>query len=208
MSGTDLQIQFHFAIDASPTAIERVLFQLHGIFSGMEASSQFRSQERFNLFFSFKLADVDTRYVNLERPFLAVVRCLSEVKWLVIGSPYSVMIFSDHIALRDIFIKGDCKKARINRWLDRLGEFDLKLVYRPSTDQHIGIADGLSRMPTRYLTIVSDRLGEKLSMATLHAQSHPLQILENIPQLSRHQKYKESPLYANVINYLEKAYWI
>lgn len=152
-----------------------------------------------------KLADAETRYVNSERECLAVVRCLSEVKWLVIGSPYPVMIYSDHMALRDIFIKGDSEKARINGWLDRLGEFDLKLVYRPSTDQHIGIANGLSRMITRHLTIAPDRLGERLSMATLHAQSHPLQILESIPQSSRHQKYKESPLYANVINHLEKG---
>ena len=100
---------------------------------------------------------------------MAVVRCLSEVKWLVIGSPYQVMIYSDHMALRDIFIKGDNEKARINGWLDRLDKFDLKLVYRLSTDQHIGITDGLSQMPTRHLIIAPDLLGEKLSMVTLHA---------------------------------------
>lgn len=54
-------------------------------------------------------------------------------------------------------------------WLGRLGEFDLKLVYRPSTDRHIGIADALSRMLTRRLTVAPDRLGGNLSMATLQA---------------------------------------
>ena len=54
------------------------------------------------------------------------------------------MVYSDHIALKDIFAKEDSEKTRINGWLDRLGKFNLKLVYRPSTDQHIGIADGLS----------------------------------------------------------------
>lgn len=93
--------------------------------------------------FSFKLVDAETLYVNSERECLAAVRCLSEVKWLVTGS-YPVMLYYDHIALRDIFTKADSKKARINAWLDWLGEFDLKLVYKSSTDQHIGIAGGLS----------------------------------------------------------------
>lgn len=133
-----------------------------------------------------------------------MIRCLNEVKWHVIGTLYPIMIYSDHTALGDIFAKGDSEKARINEWLDRLGEFDLKLVYRPSTDQHIGIADGLSQMPTRHLTMATDRLGKRLSMATLYTQSRPLQILENIPQSSRYQKYRESPLYDNVIKYLGK----
>lgn len=81
-----------------------------------------------------------------------MVKCLGEVKWLVIGSPYPVMIYSDHAALKNILLKVTVRKARINGWHNRLGEFDLKLVYRPSTDQHIGIADGLSRMPTKMLT--------------------------------------------------------
>ena len=127
-SGIDPQVQFHLAVDASQVAIGGVLFQLHGVPSGTEASPQFGSQERINLFLSFKLADAETRYVNSEKEFLAVVRCLSEVKRLVIGSLYPVMIDSDHTALRDIFAKGNSEKARINGWLDRLGEFDLKLV--------------------------------------------------------------------------------
>ena len=76
----------------------------------------------------------ETRYVNSEREYLAMIQCLSKVKWLVIGNPYPVMIYSDHTTLRDIFVKGNSEKARINGWLNRLGEFDLKLVYRPSTD--------------------------------------------------------------------------
>lgn len=51
MSGTDPQIQFHLVVDASQTAIGGVLFQLHGVPSRTEASPQFGSQERVNLFF-------------------------------------------------------------------------------------------------------------------------------------------------------------
>lgn len=38
MSGIDPQIQFHLAVDASQTAIERVLFQLYVVPSRTEVS--------------------------------------------------------------------------------------------------------------------------------------------------------------------------
>lgn len=59
------------------------------------------------------------------------------------------MIYTDHEALKPIFATGQTEKGRIATWLDRLGEFDMHLFHRPSRDQHIGLADGLSRMPTR-----------------------------------------------------------
>lgn len=76
------------------------------------------------------------------------------------------MVYSDHALLKNIFIKGDSEKAQISGCLDRLGEFALKLIYRPSTDQHIGIAERLSRMCTRMLTVSRDWLGERMSMAS------------------------------------------
>lgn len=42
----------------------------------------------------------------------------------------------------------DTGKARINTRLDRLSEFNLQVAHALSRDQHIGLADGLSRMPT------------------------------------------------------------
>lgn len=58
-------------------------------------------------------------------------------------------------------------------------------------------------MPTRHRTVAPDRLGERLSMVILQAQSRPLQIVKDISKSSRHQKYRESPLYADVVNYLK-----
>ena len=49
--------------------------------------------------------------------------------------------------------------------MDRLGEYDFKLVYRPSRDQHIGIADGLSRMPTRLTSISKAEDSDRMAMA-------------------------------------------
>ncbi len=69
---------------------------MHGIPPGTEATPHFVEHERINQFLSFRLADAEQRYGNSERECLAVVRCLGEVKWLVIGSPYPVMVYSDH----------------------------------------------------------------------------------------------------------------
>lgn len=80
------------------------------------------------------------------------------------GSKHSVIIYTDHEALKPILATGQIEKGRIATWLDRLGEFAVKLVHRPSRDQHIGIADGLSRMPTRLTTSHSAEMTEKLAM--------------------------------------------
>ena len=85
---------------------------------GTEATPKFRKNERINIFFSFWLSDVETRYVNSEREYLAIVRCLNEIKWLVIGNKFPTIIYADHHALSDIFNKEDSTKARINTWLD------------------------------------------------------------------------------------------
>lgn len=73
-------------------------------------------------------------------------------------------------ALKDIFVKNDSEKACINGYLDRLEKFDLKLVYRLSTDHYINIGDELSRMPTRILTLSENQLGESMLMALMKVE--------------------------------------
>lgn len=110
------------------------------------------------------------------------------------GSSNPIIVYLDYAALKDIFVKGDSEKARIDKWLDRLSEFDLKLVYRPSTDQHIRIADRLSQILTRMLAMSEDRLGERMSMALIKVKSRPIKVLKNRDFVSQYQKYKESTL--------------
>lgn len=112
---------------------------------------------------SYRLTDAKTRYGNSERKCLAVIRCLTETKWLVINNPHEILIYLDHHALQDIFSNGDSEKARINAWLDRFSKFNLRLLHRPSKDQHIGLADGLSRMPTRLMIEPKNFFPELLS---------------------------------------------
>lgn len=59
-------------------------------------------------------------------------------------------------------------------------------------------------MPTRQLKVAPDRLGERLIMAIMQVESGPLKILQK-PMPDRLQKYRDSPLYFDVIHYLEKG---
>ena len=44
----------------------------------------------------------------------AVVRCLAEVKWLVMGNDYPVMVYTDHEVLKSILTKGSENSMRIS----------------------------------------------------------------------------------------------
>jgi len=154
MAAPDPSAQYHLAVDASKKGLGGVLFQLAGVPPRVEAthSTPHREAERIVMFISFKLADTETRYSNSEREALAVVRCLAEIRWMVIASEVPILVYTDHEALR-VLLTGVDNDAhgRIAKWQEQLGEYNLKLLHRSSTTHFIGIADGLSRLPTRWL---------------------------------------------------------
>lgn len=212
MAGADPAAQYHLVTDASKRGVGGVLFQLKGVPTGTEGTPKFLPNERIIMFLSFRLEDAESRYSNSERECLAVVKCLAEVKWLIIGNDYPVMIYSDHNALQSIFATGNTDQARISSWMDRLGEYDLKLVYRSSRDQHIGMADGLSRMPTKLTSITRTQDSERLAMTASTTQeleryrSHtsPIGILAPTGD-SRTEKYQTSPMYERLVEFLQKG---
>ena len=106
MSGADPNLQYHLATDASKYGLGGVLFQHYDEPVGTEAQPRYRSKERIIMFMSFRLSDAETRYGNTDREALAVVRGLAEVRWLVIGSPHPVKLYTDHQALELILKKG------------------------------------------------------------------------------------------------------
>ncbi len=212
MAGADPAAQYHLATDASKRGVGGVLFQLKGVSIGTEATPKLLSNERIVMFLSFRLEDAETRYSNSERECLAVVKCLAEVKWLVIGNDHPVLIYSDHEALKSIFATGNTDQARIAGWMDRLGEYDLKLAYRSSRDQHIGIADGLSRMPTRSTSITRTHDTERMAMTATTQEpgqrhrSHtlPIGILASTGD-ARIDEYRMSPMYEKIVEFLQKG---
>ena len=149
MAGPDCELQFHMAVDASKKAIGGVLFQLHGPPTGTEAGPEHRPTERTICFFSFKLTDAETRYSNSKREALAVARGLAEVKWMISASPHPTFIYTDHEALKTLLVGVDNDAhGRIANWQHRLGEYNLLLRHRSRKVHFMGIADGMSRLPT------------------------------------------------------------
>ena len=155
MASPDPTMQYHLAVDASKRGIGGVLFQLEGIPTDTEAvsSATFQAAERIIMFMSFRVSDAETRYSNSEGEALAVIRCLAEVRWMVVASPYQVMVYTDHEALKTLLTGVDNDAhGRIAKWQERLGEYDIRLIHRSARTHFIGIADGLSRLPTRLLS--------------------------------------------------------
>jgi len=101
------------------------------------------------MFIPFRLTDVETRYSNSEREAPAVIRGLAEIKWMVIASDYPVLVYTDYSALKTLLTGLDNNAHRqIAWWQERLGEYDLRLFHRLARIHFMGIADGLSRLPT------------------------------------------------------------
>ena len=102
MALPDPDRQYHLAVDASKRGVGGALFQLEGIDAHMEANNSLlhRDAERMITFMLFKLEDAETRYSNSEREALAVIRCLAEVRWMVISSSYPTLVYMDHEVLR------------------------------------------------------------------------------------------------------------
>ena len=53
----------------------------------------------------FGSSDTETRYASSDRECLAIIRCLGEVQWLVVGNPHPVMVYTDFHALFKNFHK-------------------------------------------------------------------------------------------------------
>ena len=99
MSGADPERQYYLSMDASKYAMGGVLFQLHDVPAGTEATDRHQADERIIMFLSFRFSDTETRYGTTDREALAIVICLAEVKWLIIGSKYPVKLYTDHQVL-------------------------------------------------------------------------------------------------------------
>jgi len=154
IASPDPNRQYHLAVDASKRGIGGVLFQLDGVEARTEAGSNsiHRVAERIIMFIFFRLSDTERRYSNSEREALAVIRCLAEVWWMVMASKHLVMVYTDHEALKTLLTGLDNNAhGRIAKWQERLSEYDIKLLHGSAKVHFMGIADGLSRLPTRLL---------------------------------------------------------
>ena len=111
---------------------------------------------RIIMFMSFRLVGAATRYSTTEQEALAVLRCLQEVRWLVLGSRYAVLVYTDHSALIHL-LKHDDTHGRMARWQLKLAEYDVEYMHVPRKDN--AIADGLSSMPESYFKQIGKKHG-------------------------------------------------
>lgn len=147
--GGDPDIQYHLTCDASQAGIGAVLFQLRDVPPGTIMTRKTFERACIVMFISQKLSDTEQRYQNTEREALAVLRGLEEARWLIVGSKFPVMVYTDHAALLSV-LKGNTRKGggtyqgRVSSWLMRLAEYDIQYHHLPGSGN--GLADGLSRV--------------------------------------------------------------
>ena len=94
---------------------------------------------------SWRLTDAERRYTNSEREVLAVVRAVQEVRWLIVKSPFAVLVYTDHKSLVDSITNTRETHDKIRRW-DVLSGLPLEYRHRSNATKEIRIADGLSRL--------------------------------------------------------------
>jgi len=155
--------------DASIHAIGGVLFQLPNTPAGTSLTTKTRKEMKIIMFLSKRLIAVETRYSTTEREALAILRCLEEVRWLVLGSPYPTKVYTDYKALLGLLRKDD-PHGRIVRWQIRLAEYDVQYIHIAGKEN--ALADGMSRMrqSESTLTGVEHSCGGKLEVNSTEAE--------------------------------------
>jgi hypothetical protein len=157
--GGDPTFQYHLSTDASSYAYGGILFQLPTLPAGTILDKTNKDHMRIVQFISKAFSDPETRYHTTEREGLAVIRCLEEVRWLVMQAmDIPVMVYTHHKSLL-LILDGSLAKespnaarsARIDRWQLRLAEYNLKFEHIPGGENKI--ADGLSRLPVSALEV-------------------------------------------------------
>ena len=83
-----------------------------------------RGKERVVQFISQTFSDTESRYTDLERGYLAVIRTLEEIRFLILQSPFPVTIYTS-TAIAGILKNNpdELKGNRITWWQTRMGEY-------------------------------------------------------------------------------------
>lgn len=118
--GGDPDKRYYLSVTAREHGFGAVLFQLSDI-DELTFEGKFpKGKEKVVQFISQAFSDPETRYGELEREYLAVLRALEEVRFLVLQSPFPVTVYSGATML---LRKGDDLKGWIAGWHVRMSEF-------------------------------------------------------------------------------------
>ncbi|KAL6335115.1 hypothetical protein AAG906_027175 [Vitis piasezkii] len=123
------------------------------------------------------LNEAQRNYTTTEKELLAIVFALDKFRAYLVGS--SIVVFTDHSALKYLLTKQDAK-ARLIRWIILLQEFNLQIRDKKGVENVV--ADHLSR-----LVIAHD--------------SHGLPINDDFPEESL-MSIEVAPWYSHIANFL------
>ena len=84
-----------------------------------------KGREQVIQFISQAFSDPETRYSDLERDYLAVLRSLEEVRFLILQSPYPTTVYTNATTV-SLLKKAEESKGRIASWQVRIGEFSIE----------------------------------------------------------------------------------
>ncbi|RVW58956.1 Retrovirus-related Pol polyprotein from transposon opus [Vitis vinifera] len=123
------------------------------------------------------LNEAQRNYTTIEKELLAVVFALDKFRAYLVGS--SIVVFTDHSALKYLLTKQDAK-ARLIRWILLLQEFNLQIRDKKGIENVV--ADHLSRL-------------------VISHDSHGLPINDDFPEESL-MSVEVAPWYSHIANFL------
>ena len=165
MQSPDWSLPFEIMCDASDYAVGAVL-------------GQRKEKKPYVIYYASKtLNDTQINYSTTEKELLAVVFALDKFRSYLVGS--SIVIFTDHAALKYLLTKKDTK-PRLLRWILLLQEFDLIIKDKKGVENVV--ADHLSRL-------------------NYEIKEEPIPIKETFPD-EQLFAITEAPWYADIANYL------
>uniref|UniRef100_A0A2N9H5I4 RNA-directed DNA polymerase n=1 Tax=Fagus sylvatica TaxID=28930 RepID=A0A2N9H5I4_FAGSY len=169
MQALDWSLPFEIMCDASDYAVGAVLGQ--------------RKDKKPHVIYyaSRTLNSAQMNYTTTEKELLAVVFALDKFRSYLMGT--SIVVFTDHAALRYLLSKKDAK-ARLIRWILLLQEFNLQIKDKKGVENVV--ADHLSRL-------TFEEVKEEIPIR----DSFPDEQLFAVTKL---------PWYAHIVNYLVKGF--
>jgi hypothetical protein len=146
-----MDLPFTITTDASGFAIGAVLSQDHG--NGQQPVA----------FMSRKMIAAERNYPTHEKELLAIVCALKEWRCYLHGAAHPISVVTDHRSLQYINSQ-QTLSSRQARWVEMLQEYDIKILYRPGTENHV--ADALSRRGDHEREMIQDDEEKKKAAAS------------------------------------------
>ncbi|XP_059593209.1 transposon Ty3-I Gag-Pol polyprotein [Vitis vinifera] len=163
--GPNWKLPFEVMCDASDLAMGAVL-------------GQREDGKPYVIYYASKtLNEAQRNYTTTEKELLAVVFALDKFRAYLVGS--SIVVFTDHSALKYLLTKQDAK-ARLIRWILLLQEFNLQIRDKKGVENVV--ADHLSRL-------------------VISHDSHGLPINDDFPEESL-MSIEVAPWYSHIANFL------